>query len=108
MSKIQLTVTGIIADLKAGLSRYEKDDFGKGSIQAKYGLSKSDVVKVFKNEKLKGLKVKGKTRKQDNFELVDDSETTEVIMESNNDLLTQLATQPATEVEVMGTGEDLY
>ena len=68
--KLQISKASIKEDLKNGLSRYKKDDFGNGSIEDKYGLTPAQVLRIFKNPELKGLKTKGKTRIKDDFELV--------------------------------------
>lgn len=55
-----LTITGLINDLKSGITRC-KGDLGyeeeKGSIQEKYNLAKSDVKEIFKHPELMGIKV---------------------------------------------------
>lgn len=82
MKKIQVTIKQLMNDLENGLTRYRKDDFGNGSIEEKYNLTKAQVARIFKNEKLKGLKVKGKTRVKDNFELIDDFVTEQEEMQA--------------------------
>lgn len=71
----KISLVGIKADLKAGATRYKKDDFGNGSIEEKYGLTKAQVARLFKDERLKGLKTKGKTRLKTVVDLVDDETT---------------------------------
>lgn len=75
LKKNQVSVKQLINDLENGMTRYKKDDFGNGSIEQKYNLTKAQVARIFKNEKLKGLKVKGKTRIKDDVELIDDTES---------------------------------
>lgn len=79
--KNQISIKQLINDLNSGLTRYKKDDFGNGSIEEKYNLSKSQIMRIFKHDKLKGLKVKGKTRLKDNIDLIDDTNPENLIME---------------------------
>lgn len=72
MSKIQISIKSIMNDLENGLTRLEKDNFGNGSIEMKYGLTKAEITDIFKNKKLKGLKVKGKKRKENRVDIIDD------------------------------------
>ncbi len=46
--KVEITISSVRADLKAGLSR---DQIG-----AKYGLNRANTIRLFKHEKLKGFK----------------------------------------------------
>lgn len=59
--KVQLTVSGILADLDEGLTRDQ--------IKDKYGLSHRDMTELFKHESLKNKK----PRKPFGFTLVDDT-----------------------------------
>lgn len=70
--KVQVSIKQLMNDLSNGITRYKKDDFGNGSIEEKYNLTKVQVARIFKNEKLKGLKVKGKTRIKDEVDIIDD------------------------------------
>jgi len=81
MEKIQLTISGLLADLKNGLTR---DDIG-----AKYNLNKTQVKQVFKHPKLKNKKTIKPVEPL--FDLVDD--TTAPQLELN------LTATPAPEVE---------
>jgi hypothetical protein len=65
-AKVQLTVSGIQADLNNGLTR--------AAIQAKYSLTGKDLKGLFSHPKLKGLK----TKPAPAFELVDDTPDVEV------------------------------
>jgi replication initiation and membrane attachment protein DnaB len=59
MARIFLSIEGIKQDLKQGVTRLQSDpnyDSNLGSIQEKYGLSKTQVQNVFKDPRLKGLK----------------------------------------------------
>ena len=60
MEKKTIFVSQLLEDLNNGLTREE--------IAEKYGLSKSDVKKIFTHPKLKGKKPKSKP----SFELIDD------------------------------------
>ena len=64
MTKKQVSIAQLKEDLSNGLSRLKKQDFGKGSIEEKYGLTPTQVTLIFKHPDLKGLKVKGKKRKK--------------------------------------------
>jgi len=68
--KVQLTVSGIQADLNNGLSREE--------IRLKYGLTGKDLKGVFSHPKLKGLK----TKVGPQYNLVDDTPEVEVVNEA--------------------------
>lgn len=71
---IQLTISGLINDLRNGITRCEGDlgyDKTKGSIQEKYNLTKSEVKEIFKNPKLAGIKVK--IAKEARYILTDDT-----------------------------------
>jgi hypothetical protein len=59
--KVKLTVSGVLADLDAGLNRI--------AIREKYGLSATDTKRLFQHEKLKGARVKTAPA----FELEDDT-----------------------------------
>ena len=61
-ARVQLTVSGIQADLNNGLTR--------ANIQSKYDLSGKDLKELFSHPKLKGLKTKVAPK----FTLVDDTE----------------------------------
>ena len=61
VEKVKLTVSGILQDLSDGLD--------KKGIREKYGLSATDVKRLFENPKLKGRRV----RKAAAFELTDDT-----------------------------------
>lgn len=65
--KVKLTVSGIIADLEAGIDRR--------GIAAKYGLNFAQVKEVFQHPKLKGKKVHKAPGEA--FDLVDDVEDTD-------------------------------
>jgi len=59
---VQITVSGVLEDLQNGYTRTKADKQYQGdgkSIQEKYGLNKSDVSRLFQNEKLKGRKTIG-------------------------------------------------
>lgn len=92
-AKKQIDVKNIIEDLSNGLTRYKKDDFGNGSIEEKYNLTAAQVARIFKHKKLKGLKVKGKSRIKDDFELIDNI-TEQYEMESD------LASMVTSEVDI--------
>jgi hypothetical protein len=66
-AKVQLTVSGIQADLNNGLTR--------AAIQAKYSLTGKDLKGLFSHPKLKGLK----TKPAPAFELVDDTPDVEEV-----------------------------
>lgn len=71
--KKQISIRSLIEDLGNGITRCEGDtgyDQQRGSIQEKYGLSKTDVKKIFQHPKLKGLKVR--VPQEESFELIDD------------------------------------
>ena len=58
---VQISLTGILADLENGVTRKTSDkgyDPTRGSIEEKYELSKSDVTELFKHPALMGKKVK--------------------------------------------------
>lgn len=71
--KIQVSIRGVIEDLANGVTRC-KGDTGYneelGSIQEKYGLTKSQVNRMFKHPQLKGKRVH--VQVEDPFELIDD------------------------------------
>ncbi len=71
--KIQISIRGVIDDLSKGITRC-KGDAGYsedlGSIQEKYGLTKSQVNRMFKHPQLKGRRVH--VAAVDPFELIDD------------------------------------
>lgn len=81
-AKNQVSIKQLMNDLSNGMTRYKKDDFGNGSIEEKYNLTQAQVARIFKHDKLKGLKVKGKTRIKDEFELIDDVVMEEAVIES--------------------------
>jgi hypothetical protein len=60
--KKKLTISGVLADLEAGLERKQ--------IKEKYGLSHNDMKALFSNPKLKGKKAKKEF--EPSFELEDD------------------------------------
>lgn len=70
---IELTISGLMEDLKNGITRC-KDDLGydatRGSIEEKYGLTKAEVKEIFKEPKLVGLKVR--IPKEVRYKLIDD------------------------------------
>lgn len=74
----------VVADLKAGMTRYKKEDIGFGSIEEKYNLSKSDMRIICAHSKIKGKKV----RVPSTVVVVDSEEgndvTTELITEKLN------------------------
>ena len=67
--QVELTVSGILADLDNGLTR--------ANIQSKYNLTGKDLATLFKHPKLKGKKTKVAPK----FILIDD--TAEVSIENN-------------------------
>jgi len=71
--KIKVSIRGIIDDLSNGITRC-KGDAGYseelGSIQEKYGLTKSQINRMFKHPQLKGRRVH--VAVDDPFELIDD------------------------------------
>lgn len=76
-TKIQITISGVLADLANGLTRTAKSpsyDSTKGSIQEKYNLSGVEVAQLFKHEKLRNKKVH--VTKESSFELIDDTIST--------------------------------
>tara|TARA_Y100000590_G_scaffold454413_1_gene601189 strand:+ start:197 stop:652 length:456 start_codon:yes stop_codon:yes gene_type:complete len=78
----QITVSQILEDLENGMTRTPSDkryNSEVGSIMEKYNLTKYEVTLLFKNEKLKGKKTK--QPKELSFVLVDDTETTENVVE---------------------------
>jgi len=96
-AKNQVSIKQLISDLSSGMTRYKKDDFGNGSIEEKYNLTQAQVARIFKHDKLKGLKVKGKTRIKDEFELIDDVVMEEAVIESE---LTSVEVDMTEEVDV--------
>lgn len=73
---IQLTISGLITDLRNGITRCKGDlgyDETKGSIQEKYNLSKAEVKEIFRNPKLAGIKVK--IARDTRYVLTDDTGT---------------------------------
>ena len=78
--KQQISIRSLMEDLSNGITRCEGDtgyDPQRGSIQEKYGLSKTDVKKIFQHPKLKGLKVR--VPQEESFELIDDVDEKETI-----------------------------
>lgn len=74
---IRLTISGLIDDLKNGITRLVGDpgyDPERGSIEEKYGLNKTEVKEIFKHDKLIGLKVRIPKKKR--YVLVDDETET--------------------------------
>jgi len=71
MNTVKISVTAVKEDLKNGLTRLKSKDNGKGSIEEKYGLTQSEVKRLFNDERLKGIRAKGKSRVRNNFELTD-------------------------------------
>lgn len=71
-----LSIKGILEDLNNGLTRYTKDDFGKGSIQAKYDLTFLEVRELFQHEKLAN-RVTKKWGNGISFIIIDDVDTAE-------------------------------
>lgn len=59
--KVKLTISQVLNDLDSGLDRK--------AIKAKYGLTTTDVARLFQHDKLKGRRVKPAP----NFELEDDA-----------------------------------
>jgi hypothetical protein len=73
--KIHISISDVMNLLKEGVTRCQGDkgyDPEKGSIQEKYGLNKSQVGRLFKHPKLKGLKVN--IPREEVFQIVDDTE----------------------------------
>lgn len=69
-----IKVQEVLELLKKGYTRYSKDDLGKGSIQAHYGMKEAHVKELFMHPKLKQrktIKPKGHA-----FILIDEEETT--------------------------------
>jgi hypothetical protein len=64
VAKVELTIAGVKALLKEGVDR--------DGIAAKYGLKKSQVNLLFKDERLKGLKVKRERVTVPAFIILDD------------------------------------
>ena len=87
--KVQLTVSGIKADLNQGLSRPE--------IQAKYGLSTRDLKSLFSHPKLKGLK----TKPVPQFELIDDEEDVVVATPTEAPTPEPIEAEPEVEAPLM-------
>ena len=78
----QITVSQILEDLENGMTRTPSDkkyNSERGSIMEKYSLTKFEVTLLFKNEKLKGKKTK--QPRELSFVLVDDTETTNNVVE---------------------------
>lgn len=74
---IEISLSGVLNDLENGITRKEGDkgyDSSRGSIQTKYGLTKSEVDELFRHPALKGKKVK--IPKKVSFIIKDDREVT--------------------------------
>ena len=58
---VEISLSAVLNDLENGVTRKTGDkgyDESRGSVQEKYGLSKSDVTELFKHPALAGKKVK--------------------------------------------------
>lgn len=53
ITKVDLSLKGLLEDLDNGMTWYKRDDQGYGSIQEKYGCKDSDIVKLRLHPKLK-------------------------------------------------------
>lgn len=98
----QLKVSEILEDLDNGLTRFEKDNEGSGSIQKKYNLSFNEVRELFRHPKL----INRKTRKVGlglSFNLVDD--TSEIDLPSEEDTT---AVTDSTEELIEGFSENPF
>lgn len=58
MERKQIKVSEILNDLENGLTRYIKDDFGNGSIEAKYDLRFTEVTELFRHPELRNRKTR--------------------------------------------------
>lgn len=82
---IKLTISGLIEDLRNGITRCEGDvNYSKerGSIQEKYGLTKAEVKDIFKNPKLAGIKVRNVQNPR--YILTDDTEDKNITVKETN------------------------
>jgi hypothetical protein len=68
--KIQIKITQIIRDIESGLTRYEKDSIGFGSVQRKFGMTDLEVELIFRHPLLRNVNVPSIR-----FVLVDDTQT---------------------------------
>ena len=55
MNKVKLTTSQITNDLYSGMSWYEKDNTGNGSIQNKYNMKDFQVAIIMQHEKFQNL-----------------------------------------------------
>lgn len=102
-----LSIKGILEDLNNGLTRYIKDDFGKGSVQAKYDLTFLEVRELFQHEKLAN-RVTKKWGNGISFVIIDDTDeiaTSEEV--TNPSVEEQLAYENMQIVEAETAGEML-
>lgn len=86
--KTRITVSGILEDLRNGLTRTSNDkyyDEERGCIQEKYNLSTNDLKALFQHPMLKGKKTI--RQKELSFVLIEDveEEVTEVVEESTEE-----------------------
>lgn len=53
ITKVDLSLRGLLEDLDNGMTWYKRDDQGYGSVQEKYGCKDTDIAKLRLNPKLK-------------------------------------------------------
>lgn len=73
LDPVGISAKSVIEDLHSGVTRCEGDnkyDPERGSIQEKYGLTKTEVAELFQHPLLKGLKVR--VPKKQKFVVIDD------------------------------------
>lgn len=63
----KVVLSQIVEDLKAGLTRWKKDDIGFGSLEKKYNLQIPEMVELLAHPKIKNVETKIPT-----FIIVDD------------------------------------
>lgn len=94
--KVKLTISQVLNDLDSGLDRK--------AIKAKYGLTTTDVARLFQHDKLKGRRVKPAP----NFELEDDApdvapvKVAKKATAATNATASQATGQTATQPEAQG------
>ena len=98
MSKTQITIGGILADLENGFTRTNESknyNVEIGCIADKYNLTDYDIKMLFKHEGLKGKKTRVSSTKTLSFEIVD------VITDSGNAEVTTEEVQASSETETV-------
>lgn len=100
ITKVDLSLRGLLEDLDNGMTWYKRDDQGYGSVQQKYGCKDSDIAKLRLNPKLKDAETNLTI-----FNLIDDTDDTRT-SSSNSTIDTRAAGTSAQVSKVSNSGSD--